>query len=52
LRFGAVVRAETNDDVVESEANLNLMFTHSRDVHVAIAVDSWFIKCFGFSWVR
>ena len=29
LRFGATHRAETNDEVVTSEANLNLMFTHS-----------------------
>jgi len=29
LRFGAVVKAETNDEVVEFGANLNLMFTHS-----------------------
>lgn len=29
LRFGATDRAEANDEVVASGANLNLMFTHS-----------------------
>jgi len=52
FRFGAVESADTKDEVAASEANLNFMFTHSSEVQVAIALESWLIRSFGFSWVR
>jgi len=52
LRLGAIARAAANAEVVESDDNLNLISTVSKERQFGMALDNWEIMNLGFSWLR